>query len=64
MRLEHVYDSVRRVGQEEGPVETEDHNSQQDGNNHLVHRLDGGHAPYDGQAGSDDGKSMEEYRPA
>lgn len=63
VRLEHVDDAVSCTVQEDAPVEAKHHDAQQDGHYHLVDRFDGGHAPDDGQACSQDGKSMEEDWP-
>ena len=59
MWSEHVDDPVSCVGEEEGPVETENHYSQKDGNNHLVHRLYGRHAPQNRESSSKYRHAME-----
>lgn len=38
---EHVRDSLGGEGEEESPVETEDHDGQQDGHDDSVHWLNG-----------------------
>ena len=40
-------DAISRIGKEESPVETEDNDEEEDGDHHLVHRLDGGYPSTD-----------------
>lgn len=58
-----MYNSISSRVEEDPPVEAEHHYRQEDGNYHLVHRLYGSHASYDGQTGSEDGQTMEEHWP-
>ena len=61
---EHVCDSLGGVGQEEGPVETEDNDPQQNRDNDFVDWLNGGHTSADGESSCQDGDTMAQNGPA
>jgi hypothetical protein len=60
---EYVGDSLRRIGQEDGPVETKDNDYKEDGNDDFVDWLNGGHTPTDRDASCKDGHTMAQNRP-
>ena len=56
-------DAIGRVGKEESPVEAEDNDEEEDGDHHLVHRLNGGYTSTDREHGKQHGQPMAQHRP-
>ena len=57
-------DSLGGIGQEEGPVETEDNDPQQNRDDDFVDWLNGGHTSADRESSCQDGDTVAQNRPA